>query len=396
MTLRYRNDAVASKHAAPFYAAYFGVLGVTLPLLGPYLEDRGVAALGVGLITALFSLPKLVYAPVLGARVDRGLWFRGVLTLHLAVSIVAAAAVGRLDGAWALGVALFLVGLGHGTVLPLVEATVLERLPPGGYGPLRLWGSLGFVAAAAAAATLVAQGGIEGFPLVLAASLVLLALTCLPFERSAHPPHQPSRGSIPVTVWWLLALLTFHQVAHGPYYAFFSIHLRAAGYSGPVISGLWSLAVVAELVAFMSGGFLERRLGRRRLLGLALLVSPLRWLLLALPPSWAGLVAAQLGHAATFALVHLAGIQLVQAGVPAGAVRRAQALYSGLTFGLGVVAGSALAGPLYGKLGGAGAFRAAALLSCVLFVAWLPLARRLARQRGGEPDRGDGRGASAG
>jgi len=333
------------------------VLGVTLPLLGPYLEDRGVAALGVGLITALFSLPKLVYAPVLGARVDRGLWFRGVLTLHLVVSIVAAAAVGRLDGAWALGVALFLVGLGHGTVLPLVEATVLERLPPGGYGPLRLWGSLGFVAAAAAAATLVAQGGIEGFPLVLAASLVLLALTCLPF---------------------------------------FSIHLRAAGYSGPVISGLWSLAVVAELVAFMSGGFLERRLGRRRLLGLALLVSPLRWLLLALPPSWAGLVAAQLGHAATFALVHLAGIQLVQAGVPAGAVRRAQALYSGLTFGLGVVAGSALAGPLYGKLGGAGAFRAAALLSCVLFVAWLPLARRLARQRGGEPDRGDGRGVSAG
>lgn len=367
-----------------------------LPLLGPYLEDRGVAAVGVGLITALFSLPKLVYTPLLGARVDRGLWFSGLLTLHLAVSIAAAAAVARLEGGWALGAAFFLIGLGYGTVLPLVEASVLERLPPGGYGPLRLWGSVGFVAAAVASAGLVARGGIAVFPLVLAASIALLALTCLPFERSAHPPQQPSHGGIPPAVWALLALLALHQAAHGPYYAFFSIHLRSAGFGGAVISGLWSLGVVAELAAFRWGGSLERLLGRRRLLGLALLLSPLRWLLLALPPTPASLVAAQLGHAATFALVHLAGVQVVQAAVPPGAVRRAQALYSGLSFGLGVVAGSALAGPLYGRFGGPGAFLAAALLSAAVFVAWLPVARRL-RAQDEEPAGGGGdRPASAG
>jgi len=383
MDLRYRSEPAPSKRAAPFYAAYFAVLGVVLPLLGPYLEDRGVAAVGVGLITALFSLPKLVYTPLLGARVDRGMWFPGMLALHLVVSIAAAAAVARLEGGWALGAAFFLIGLGYGTVLPLVEASVLERLPPGGYGPLRLWGSLGFVAAATASAWLVARVGIAGFPLVLTASIALLALTCLPFERSAHPPQQPSHGGIPPAVWGLLALLTLHQVAHGPYYAFFSIHLRSAGYGGAAVSGLWSLGVVAELAAFLWGGRLERRLGRRRLLGLALLLSPLRWLLLALPPTPASLVAAQLGHAATFALVHLAGVQVVQAAVPPGAVRRAQALYSGLSFGLGVVAGSALAGPLYERLGGSGVFLAAALLSAAVFVAWLPVARRL-------PGQGDG------
>jgi hypothetical protein len=70
----------------------------------------------------------------------------------------------------------------------------------------------------------------------------------------------------------------------------------------------------------------------------------------------------------------------VQAGVPPGAVRRALALYSGLSFGLGVVAGSALAGPLYARLGGSGAYLAAALLSAAVFAAWLPLARRLGAQ----------------
>jgi len=82
-------------------------------------------------------------------------------------------------------------------------------------------------------------------------------------------------------------------------------------------------------------------------------------------------------HAVTFAVAHLAGIQLVQHAVPEGMRRRAQALYSGLTFGLGITVGSALAGPLYAAAGGEGAFLAAAGLSVVVFTLWIPLARRL-------------------
>jgi MFS transporter, PPP family, 3-phenylpropionic acid transporter len=225
---------------------------------------------------------------------------------------------------------------------------------------------------------------------------VALALTCLPFEGIARPVHPPSRSRIPAIVWGLLVLLTLHQVAHGPYYAFFSVDLRSAGYGGATISALWSLGVLAELAAFRGGGWLERRLGRPRLLGLALLLSPLRWFLLALPPTMETLVAAQLGHAVTFALVHLAGIQVIQASVAPGAVRRTQALYSGLTFGLGVVVGSALAGPLYGSFGGRASFLAAAVLSCLIFLGWLPLSRRLAHpgdERSKGADDGDGRAA---
>jgi PPP family 3-phenylpropionic acid transporter len=140
---------------------------------------------------------------------------------------------------------------------------------------------------------------------------------------------------------------------------------------------LWSLGVVAELIAFLAGSVLERRFGLRRILALALLLSPVRWLLLALPPSMPLLVLAQAGHAVTFALVHLAGVQLVQGNVAEGARRNAQALYSGLSFGLGVVVGSALAGPVYARCGGAGSFLSAAALSVTLFFAWLPISGKL-------------------
>jgi PPP family 3-phenylpropionic acid transporter len=375
MNLSYPSASVPSKRSAVFYAGYFSVLGVVLPYLGPYLQHRGVTAVGIGLITAAFSLSKLAYTPVLGIAVDRGFWVRGMLTLHVGVSMVVAFIVGSLgDDPWSLGIAFFLVGLGYGTVLPLVEATILERLSQRTYGWLRVWGSIGFVVAASVAGPVMAADIVTRFPLVLTGALVVLVLACVPLERATRPASGSRRERLPAAVWGLLALLTLHQVAHGPYYAFFSIHLEENGYPSLAVGGMWSLGVAAELVAFVASALLHRLLGLRRLLGLSLLLSPGRWLLLALPLSTGTLIIAQLGHALTYALAHLAGIQLVQANVPVGATRYAQALYSGLGFGLGIVVGTACAGPLYQRIGGSGSFLVAAIFAAGLFVAWLPLA----------------------
>ena len=378
----YPNGGFSSKRAGAFYAAYFGVFGVLLPYLGPYLQLRGIGAVGIGLITAALSLAKLLYAPLVGHGVDRGVWPRGLLTLHALLAVVSAAALWWLDGTVALGIAFFLLGLGHATVLPLVEAAILERMPPSRYGAVRLWGSVGFIVLATAVAPLLSGGKLVRFPFYLAGILGVLVVTCLPFEEGARPRHEPSSGgSLSPAVWALLVLLTLHQVAHGPYYAFFSITLAGEGYSSTTIGALWSFSVLAEAVAFAFGGRLQDRIGVRRLLGLALLATPFRWLAISLSAALPVLVLAQAGHAFSFALAHLAGIQLVQRAAPPGARRRAQALYSGLTFGLGIVVGSSLAGPVYGRLGGRGAFAVAAIFSTVVFAAWLPLAPRLGSRR---------------
>lgn len=370
--------------AARFYAAYFGVLGLVLPFLGPYLEWRGVGAVGVGLITAGFSLTRVVYTPLLGTRVDRGLWCNGLLTVHLVVALMAALALAHLETPVAVGAAMVAVGLGYGTVLPLVEAAILDRLPATGYGALRLWGSVGFIVVSLGAGQLLGRHGDRPFPWLLASALVLLLLTVRPLEEAARPVRSAGDGRIQGAVWCLLVLLTLHQVAHGPYYAFFSIHLLAAGLSSGAVSAAWVLGVLAELLAFRRSRWLEERLGLRRMLVAALLVSPLRWVLLALPVSTGVLVLAQLGHAVTFALVHLAGIQLIQRAVGEGCKRRAQAFYSGLTFGLGAVAGAAAAGPLYASWGGRVSFAVAGALSVAVALAAVPVVGRVGERLAGE------------
>jgi len=332
----------------------------------------------VGFVTAAFSLAKLAYAPFLGRWVDRGGWVRGMLSLHIAFSLVAAVVVTRAESSWVLGLAFLAAGLGYGTVLPLVEAAVLERPPERGYGYVRWWGSAGFIVFAGLSATVLGDERPDAFPLLMIASLIVLGLVAVTLEGESRPRRRPeSSQRVTGSVWALLVILTLQQVSHGPYYAFFSIDLGTHGIAPGVIAALWSLAVLAELVAFASGKFLQRRLGLKRMLGLALFLTPLRWLLLALSPSLPTLVVAQLGHAVTFAMVHLAGVQLVQRMVPAGARRNAQALYSGLTFGLGIVVGTAAAGPLYAALSGSGAFLVAAAFSLLLAVAWFVAAPRM-------------------
>ncbi|HSL16742.1 MAG TPA: MFS transporter [Methylomirabilota bacterium] len=375
----YPSPAIPSKRTGAFYAAYFGVLGVVLPFLGPFLSERGLGAVAVGLATAAFSLAKLAYTPFLGRQVDRGWWFPGILSSHMVLAVLASLLLLGSRDPLVLGVALLVVGVGYGTVLPLVEAAVLERPPERGYGFVRWWGSAGFVAVSGVAAAVLGGGHPDAFPILLTAVLVVLGIACLSLETETRPERAPGKGTwvSSAPVWLLLAILTLNQVAHGPYYAFFSIHLREHGLGTGLVAGLWSAAVLAEAVAFVAGGRLERRFGLGRLLGLALALAPIRWFLLSLPPSLPLLVVAQLCHAATFAAAHLAGVQLVQRAVPPGARRNAQALYSGLAFGLGIVVGTAAAGPLYAAVSGSGSFLAAAGLSVLVAAGWFALSRRL-------------------
>ena len=365
------------------------MLGVVLPFLGPFLTQRGLGAVAVGLVTAAFSLAKLGYAPVLGRWVDGGGWFPGMLSLHMLLSIAAAVVVIRTSDPWLLGFAFLVIGLGYGTVLPLVEAAVLERPPARGYGFVRWWGSAGFIVCSTLTAIALGDGRLDRFPFALLVSLVVLGLIARSLEGEARPRHSAGNGAwLKGTVWVLLLVLTLHQVAHGPYYAFFSIYLGEHGFGTGMVAGLWSLAVLAEMVVFVKGSSLQQRFGLRALLGLALGMTPIRWILLALPPTLPILVVAQLGLSVTFALAHLAGVQLVQQLVPAGARRNAQAVYSGLVFGLGIVIGTAAAGPLYAAVGGAGSFLVAAAFSTVVAATWFVVVPRL--EEGGEVRKKEG------
>ncbi len=366
--------ALRPTQAAAFYGAYFAVLGVLLPFLGPYLAGRGIAPATIGWVVAAFSLVRAFYSPLVGRVADLGHWRHGWLAAHLLAAAVAAAAVPWAPSVTWVVVGVVVLGSGHGAVLPLVEAHLLASPLARSYGPLRLWGSLAFIAVASGASPAIARWPHHAVPLIAAAGLAVTAFACRPFEFSSASPAGPARTPpLGTRTWLLLAVLGLNQVAHGPFYAMLSLDLERHGWSPAAIGLTWSAGVAAETVLFAVGGRLAHRFRLETLLTVALVITPGRWLLFALPPSLWSVTAGHLGHAASFALAHLAGVQLVQAWAPPAASRRVQSLYSGLTFGLCIAIGSAASGPLFAALGGRLLFLLTAGLSTVAALAWWAL-----------------------
>ena len=117
------------------------------------------------------------------------------------------------------------------------------------------------------------------FWMVLAA-IVLTALSC-----QLLPDIRPERSSSTALSFLqplcdrsfalFLAAAALIQGSHAVYYAFGTLHWRAAGYTEDVIGALWAEGVVAEILLFMVGGRVLRRLGPARLLALGGLAGAL-------------------------------------------------------------------------------------------------------------------------
>ncbi len=359
-----------------FYLFYFAALGALLPYFGLYLKSLGYAPAAIGTLMAVLMGTKIVAPNVWGWVADR----RGErASLVRAGALLAAAGfVGVLAGGgfWWLACVLVLFGFFWNSVLPQFEAITLNHLDVDAhrYTRIRLWGSVGFIAAVVLVGRLLDAHG-EGL-LPYAVLALLIGIWCASMfvrePRSARP-RSAREGLRRVLgrpeVLALLAVCFLMQASHGPYYAFFSIYLEEHGYSRTLIGELWALGVLSEVVLFAC---MHRLFGRWRLRALFLIcfaLTGVRWVVVALfVGSLPLLVGAQVLHAASFGIYHAVAIQLVHRFFVGSHQGRGQALYSSMSFGAGGALGSLGSGYLWSTSGAAATWLAAAALSGIAFL----------------------------
>jgi PPP family 3-phenylpropionic acid transporter len=365
------------------YFAYFAAVGVFQPYWPLRLAALGLSAAGIGLMLALFNAVRVV-GPLATAwladhRADR----RGLIRLLALAAAAAGLALAAATTPLAMALALALFSLAFNGLTPVYDAHALGRLGRDAhrYGLLRLWGSLGFVAASAAVGEALARYGERVIAPALAAALGAAALVTLALPPTA-PGTPPPRGLAafvralghgPLLRFLLIAFLQL--AGFGGYYGFYTLYLRAYGYGAATIGFYWAFAVVAEIAMFALGPRLLRRFPLEALLRVALAGTCLRWLLVAaFPGSPPVMLAAQSLHLAGFGLFHSVTVLLGPRLLPAGNAARAQALVSSVGWGAGGIAGSLLAGALWQLAGPRTVFVAGAALAFVaLLLATAPL-----------------------
>lgn len=368
-----------------FYFCYFATLGAFLPFWSLYLKQIGFAADQIGELTAMLVATKIVAPHLWSWLADRSGRCLCLIRITTAFSLLFFGGfLYRHDYAWVAAVTVAFSFFWNATLPQFEAATMLHlRAEPRRYSRIRLWGSVGFIAAVLGIGRFLDDFGIAFLPWIITGLLGINWLVALITPEVSKNLDLGGGGSV-FKVLFKPELLAFFavymllQVAHGPYYVFYSVYLQQHDYSTTLTGLLWALGVCAEIVVFIWMHELLKHLSLRGLLLGSLALSMLRWLLIAYGvESLPVIVAAQLLHAASFGVAHVVAIQLLHQYFGAGHQSKGQALYSSLSFGLGGVLGSFYSGYCWDTLGGGPVFVIAALASgLALLIAFIGVARQ--------------------
>ena len=368
------------RRLAGFYFFYFAYIGAFAPFFSIYLASAGLTPVEIGAVMALPQVTRIIAPHLWGWLADAG--GDRMRVVRITTLVAALCWLGMFAGSGFLWICAIVFGMCFffSAALPLMEAATLTHIGEqlGRYGNIRLWGSLGYIAA------VVAVGyALDVFPVRALLWIVLVcmlgALAFAWFAPEAVPPAHDSDQQPIATILArpeviaLIVACALMAVAHGPYYTFYSIHLVDHGYSKGVTGWLWALGVVCEIAIFLWLPRLYSAFTLRAILIASFALSVARFLLI----GWGAgslllLLLAQVLHAASFGSFHAAAIGVVHRLFRGRHQARGQAIYGSLSYGVGGTVGSLASGYAWEPLGAALTFSAAAAcaLAGMLLIIW--------------------------
>ncbi len=361
-----------------FYFCYFAAIGVTEPFLPVFFRDRGLSPAAIGGLLALLPAIQATVPFAFTALAEaRGISRR--LFRVAATGTVLAFALFALPGStWVLALVMAGYAAIKSPLIPFANAMAFAMLAGERerFGRLRVFGSLGYIAAALAVGFALEAAGAG--VILLGGTVALLAAAAV----AAGPLPEPTlRGARLKEAWaelvrnralcWFLVASLLVRVSSGTHITFFTLYLRELGIGEGLAGVAWAVGVAAEVAVMLAWPLLLRRIPLRLLLALGFGATAVRWVAVTLTASPALLIVIQSLHGLTFGVTYLASVHLMDSEAPPALRASGQALYAAVTFGLAGLLGNGLAGLLAERLALATLFRLSglvALLGTALFL----------------------------
>ena len=358
-----------------FYFFFFAALGVFIPYWPPYLKSLDFSAVEIGELMAIVMASKIIAPYLLGWLSDHFQRRLIIIQGSLLITVIAFPGVFIYQSFWWYALVMTVFGFFWNASLPIFEALTMDQLKGNmsGYSTIRLWGSIGFIISVTILPLIIMnETDIMLLPYIVLGLLILNGISSLFVKDRTNKIRTDDLSGILETIkkpviMALLIACALQSLSHGAYYTFFSIYLEDHGYSRKFSGMMWALGVLAEVILFlivMAKQHLFKQLGVYRLFSFALFITSIRWFVLAL---WVDnltlLLISQLLHAASFGLFHLAAISLTHQLFPDHLKGRGQALYAGISFGLGGTLGTLLSGYTWDGMGATWTFLASALIA---------------------------------
>lgn len=362
-----------------FYFLYYAAAASLGPFLVIYYKYLGFTGRQIGLLAAVPPLIMLVIVPLWGAIADISGQLRKLLLLAIGGALVAVFFFSRASYFMAILPLVTIFAFFNGPIMPLVDSSTMAWLDTrrNQYGRIRVWGAIGWGAAAPLAGWLIEGSGLQwafyGYMLLM--SLAIVAALALPLQSSSS--SQPFWISLHLLVRskpWLvfLSVVFVSGMCMGMLSNFLFVYMEELGVSKTTMGLALTFATISELPVMFYADRLLNRFAARGLILVSLAAYVLRALAYTVVSSAWMFLLVQLLHGFTFSAMWVAGVAYADKLAPNGLRATAQALFSSVFLGLGGIAGALIGGLVYDELGTVQIFyiAAAAALAGLVFFAW--------------------------
>jgi MFS transporter, PPP family, 3-phenylpropionic acid transporter len=356
-----------SPKALPAFLLLYGTLyaayGAESAYMPAFLQSHGLALEQIGLVLAAGTIVRIVAGPATGRLADH-------LGAHQLVLTAAAGFSGIIGLVYTLAfgfVPLLATSMAHAAVTaslaPLSDALSVTASAEGRtfqYGWVRGAGSAAFVAGTLLSGQLINRFGLSS--IIISSSVLFLVMALCTMwvpDPAARRNLADDTGSGAFRTLWSIAVFRRLIVvailvigSHALNDTFAVIHWREAGYGNLAISLLWCESVVAEVAVFLFlGPWLLARLGARGAAALSASAGVIRWAVMAATSSVPALAGTQALHGLTFALMHLAAMDIIARTIPIRLSATAQTVYGTGALGIASAILTIASGYLYGWFG---------------------------------------------
>jgi nucleoside transporter len=218
--------------------------------------------------------------------------------------------------------------------------------PQRDFGPVRLWGTIGWIAAAWPFIFLAREN------MFLVSGIASLVLAVFSLTLPHTPPRKPDPGAekfawleamklLKIPYLLVLFVVTFFDAAvHQGYFILTGDYLKSIGVPGNWVSAVMSCGQVAEILTMAVLGYFLKALGWRKIMILGILGHTVRFAVFAFLPSPPVAVVVNFLHGVCYAFFFATVYIFVDEFFPKNVRSSAQGLFNFLILGLGPFVGN--------------------------------------------------------